>query len=251
MYIYIWWSIYRIYLDAMLNDGFVGNFRGLVTLNPGCFHGTPHVARQLWHNVGDALPLRVAQSVSFEDSSTPWWEVDGCESVGLQFQSKSLGMTLWYFKVVRGVLNYTWIPVASQIWVLWMLVLRNQLKSFRSRSDISDESWAIPKWIQQCKEQLKEREVDNFPHQRKSTIFNMQYQAPYLWTQTRMLPGIFKWMVHLNTFASASCNHRRCSCNCHNLGKPGWSTRRNHSFSSCRHKGGEAMTLKRICHHMS
>lgn len=108
-------------------------------VQPGCFHPpwafpTPHVARPLWHNAGDALPLRVAQSVSFEDSSTPWWEVNGCESVGLQFQSKSLGMTLWYFKVVRGVLNYTWIPVASQIWVLWMLVARNQLKSFRSLS---------------------------------------------------------------------------------------------------------------------
>lgn len=224
-------------------------------VQPGCFHPpwafpTPHVARPLWHNAGDALPLRVAQSVSFEDSSTPWWEVNGCESVGLQFQSKSLGMTLWYFKVVRGVLNYTWIPVASQIWVLWMLVARNQLKSFRSLS-LSHESGAIPKWIRLCKEQLKEREVDHFPHQRVQ-FNNIQDVIPStLWTQTWMPPRFFQWMVHLNTFASASCNHRRCSCNCHNLGKPGWPTRRNLSFSSCEHKGGEAMTLKRICHHMS
>ena len=86
-----------IYLDAMLNYGFVV----LVTSSPSTrmlpppfvkhwAFRTPHVARQLWHNAGDALPLRVAQSVSFEDSSTPW-EMD----------------KKWWMDVNRWVYNFT------------------------------------------------------------------------------------------------------------------------------------------------
>lgn len=49
---------------------------------------------------------------------------------------------------------------------------------------LSHESGAIPKWIRLCKEQLKEREVDHFPHQQVQ-FNNIQDVIPStLWTQT-------------------------------------------------------------------
>ena len=163
---------------------------------------TPHVAQRLWHNVGDALPLRVAQCDAFEDSSTPWWEMD----------------KKWWMDVNGG-------PTCSEQ-ILWNDAMRWYFKVV--------QSWAIPKW---------KGKLNMFHINRYNSTKNQHVIPSTLWTQTWMLPRFFQWMVHLNMFASASCNHRRCSCNCHNLGKPGWTMRRNHSFSSCQHNGDEAMTI--------